>query len=123
MTIKPKTPVIITRENATELAGAGPENIEPRLAPGGKGPHDPDMEARVAVLETHMEYVRSDLKDIKDALKANSSVLAQVSGDLKDLPTKKDLWDWKIQWTIISLGAVALIVGGIIGGLDWIKTH
>jgi hypothetical protein len=70
-----------------------------------------------------MEYVRSDLKDIKDALKANSSVLAQVAGDLKDLPTKKDLWDWKIQWTIISLGAVALIVGGIIGGLDWIKTH
>jgi len=33
------------------------------------------------------------------------------------------LWEWKIQWTIISLAAVAIIVGGIIGGLDWIKSH
>jgi len=32
-------------------------------------------------------------------------------------------WTWKIQWLVIALAAFAVIVGGIIGGLDWIKLH
>ncbi len=70
-----------------------------------------------------MEYVRSDLKDIKEVLAANSQALSRVSNEIAKLPTKKDLWEWKAQWTVMSLAAVALIVGGIIGGLDWIKVH
>jgi uncharacterized coiled-coil protein SlyX len=93
------------------------------VATGGGGGTGDGMDARVAVLETHMSYVRSDLNDIKMALAENSKALGKLSDDVKELPTKKDLWEWKLQWTIISLAAVAIIVGGIIGGVDWIKTH
>jgi hypothetical protein len=92
------------------------------------------MEARVAVLETHMEYVRADLADIKSTLRDTSKALTSltmavdaVNHRLDDLPTKqdlaRDLATWQVQWIIIALAIAAMIVAGIIGGLDWIKTH
>jgi hypothetical protein len=36
-----------------------------QVAPGGGGPHDPGMEARVAKLEAHLEHIQSDLTEIK----------------------------------------------------------
>jgi hypothetical protein len=88
------------------------------------------MAAHVTRLETHMEYVREDLAQIKDGQRDMTRTLAETSkalGDLfskvEKLPTKDDLWSWKVQWLAIALGTVAFIVGGIIGGLDWIKTR
>jgi hypothetical protein len=46
---------------------------------------------------------------------------AKVDARFETLPTKNDLWAWKIQWLAIGLAVVALIVGGIIGGLSIIK--
>ncbi len=92
------------------------------------------MEARVATLETHMEYVRADLADLKAGQKEMSKALTSltmtvdaISHRLEDLPTKqdlaRDLANWQVQWIIIALAIAAMIVAGIIGGLDWIKTH
>jgi hypothetical protein len=84
------------------------------LEHGGSGGDGMGLDERVARLETHFEYVRRDLDEIKVDQKA---VLAAV----KDLPNKNDLWMWKIQWMAIGLAAIALVVGGIIGGLAWVK--
>jgi len=77
-----------------------------------------------------MEYVRTDLADIKSTLKDTSKALTSltmavdaVNHRLDDLPTKQDLASWQVQWIIIALAIAAMIVAGIIGGLDWIKTH
>ena len=88
------------------------------------------MHGRVSSLGTHMEYVRRDLDDIKVDLKEVKVALTR----LDDLPTKEDLNDWrfqsrqdlnswKLQWAGLWVGAVALIVTGIIGGLGWLETR
>lgn len=74
----------------------------------------PSSEERVSKLETHFEYIRRDLDDIRADIKAVSSALGQ-------LPTRQELWQWRMQWVGVALVGVAMIVGGIIGGLDWIK--
>jgi len=74
------------------------------------------METRVSRLETHMEYVRRDLAEIRDDLKG-------VLGTLQQLPTKSDLASWKLQWTALVVAAIAIVVGGIIGGLGWLETR
>ena len=88
------------------------------------------MDARVSQLETHMEYMRETVSEIKASQKEMSKSLFDLSIEVKNLtmevkklPTKDDLWSWKVQWLAIALATVAFIVGGIIGGLDWIKTH
>ncbi len=81
------------------------------------------MEARIARLETHMQYMQRDIGDIKESQKKTAEAVASILGKVDSLPSKNDLWQWKVQWTAIAIGAVALIVGGIIGGLDWIKLH
>jgi hypothetical protein len=81
------------------------------------------MDARLSKLETHMEYVSRDLAVIRSSQKETSRILSGISSALEKLPTKDDLWSWKLQWLAIALGTVAFIVGGIIGGLDWIKDH
>lgn len=79
----------------------------------GGGTYD-GMETRVTKLETHFEYIRRDL----DEMKAGQ---AKVIEKLNELPTRNDLWQWKVQWVVIVVAAVAIIVGGIIGGLSWLK--
>ncbi len=111
------------------------------VAPGGSGPYVPSMEARVAVLETHMEYVRKDLAEIKAGQQATESAIAsltsvteklsskiddsevKLSSQMSQLPTKSDLKNYNLQYAAISFAFLVLVVGGIIGGLDWIKGH
>jgi len=85
--------------------------------------NNPTMDARVTRLETHMEYMREAVIEIKESQKEMSKNLADLTMKVDKLPTKDDLWSWKVQWLVIGLGMVAFIVGGIVGGLDWIKTH
>jgi len=85
---------------------------------GGGNGHGSDMQERVAKLETHFEYIRKDLDEIKSGLGA---VVTGMEAMVRNNPTKADLYAWKVQWTAICVGAVAIIVGGIIGGLGWIK--
>lgn len=80
---------------------------------GGGGTYGP-MEGRVTKLETHMEYMQRDMSEIKGDLKT----LVQ---SVQELPTKKDLWAWKWQWTALAFAMIAIVIGGIIGGLAWIQ--
>jgi hypothetical protein len=90
------------------------EHLHEPLHDGGSGGTSGGMEDRVTRLETHMEYVRRDLDSI-------SGKLDKLIDRTVDLPTKRDLWAWKWQWTGIMLAAFAVIVGSIIGGLGWIR--
>ncbi len=110
------------RVPAPDEPTADPSGIE-NLAYRGRQDHDLDMDERVAKLETHMEYVREDLSELKAGQRDMTRTLAALSSALDKLPTKDDLWSWKLQWLAIALVAFATIVGGIVGGLDWIKTH
>jgi hypothetical protein len=94
-----------TEELATE---------DPALKSGDGDGTSGDMDGRVSKLEVHMEYMRNDLGEIKTDLK---SALDQ----LRTLPTRSDLWAWKWQWTALAVGTMAIVIGGIIGGLSWIK--
>lgn len=76
------------------------------LQHGGGGGTSDGMEARVTRLETHMEYVRRDLDEIKSLLRV-----------LPELATKRDLETWRWQWLATGIGIVAITVGGITGGL------
>lgn len=68
------------------------------IDPGGGGPHDPGMEARVARLEddmkelkADMKAIRSDLSDIKVKLGALDGRFAGLEGRLGALPTSLQL--------------------------------
>ncbi len=76
------------------------------LSNGEGGGTSDGMEERVARLETHFEYVRKDLDEIKTSLKK-----------LDSLPTKQDLDSWRWQWLATGIAILALTVGGITGGL------
>jgi hypothetical protein len=61
-----------------------------------------------------MEYVRRDLDSIGGKL---DTLIDRTT----DLPTKADLWAWKWQWTALAFAMIAIVIGGIIGGLAWIQ--
>ena len=84
------------------------------LKHGSGGGTSGPMEGRVSKLEVHMEHLQEDMREVKTDLKSMLAILG-------NMPTKNDLWAWKLQWTAIGIGMVALIVGGIIGGLAWIQ--
>lgn len=78
---------------------------------GGGGTYD-GMEGRVSSLETHMTYIRKDLDGISRQLEV-----------LATLPTKRDLESWRIEWLAVGVGIVALVVGGVVGGLALINHY
>lgn len=75
------------------------------------------MSDRVARLETHFEYIQRDVSEMRLMQRQVLEKLEQ----LNDLPTKTDLWSWKIQYTALAVAVIAIVVGGIIGGLAWIQ--
>ena len=74
------------------------------------------MDARVTKLETHMEYVRKDL----DAI---SGKLDKLVENTSQLPTKRDLTTNTFAAIGIGFAVMAIVVGGIIGGLGWIQSR
>lgn len=80
---------------------------------GGSGTYD-GMDGRVSRLEAHMEHIQEDMREVKADLK---TLISTVS----TLPTKSDLWTWKWQWTAIGFATMAIVIGGIVGGLSWIQ--
>lgn len=106
----------ITRSDSSQSGGpTGPSAPqESRLNPGGGGPTFPSMEADLAVLKYRADQADSRMARVETKL---DTLIEKVSA----LPTKNDLWQWKWQWTALSLATVAIVVGGIIGGLAWVK--
>lgn len=83
------------------------------LKGGGSGGTFGGMESRVTKLETQMEFVRDDLKEIKQDLKS-------VLDRLGQMPTKRDLSNNIFASVAIGLAILAITVGGIVGGLAWL---
>jgi hypothetical protein len=78
--------------------------------PGGGEDGRNLLEARVTALETHHTYLRRDLDNLNKALEV-----------LPQLATKGDLETWRGQWLLTGIGIVALVVGGVVGGLALIN--
>src|SRR3546814_10195001 len=72
---------------------------------GSGGGASGGMESRVSSLETHMEYVRRDLDELRVGQ-------ATIIDRLNHIPTKADLDTWRWQWLATGLAIVALTVGG-----------
>ena len=85
----------------------------PLFGGGGGGTSDP-METRVTRLEIKLENVDRALTSI-------DGKLDKVNERLMLLPTKSEIGAWKVQWTALALAVVAVVIGGIIGGLAWIQ--
>ena len=90
-----------------------PEDSPPLRGRGG-GSTSGGVEERVTRLEVQMETVQRDLGEIKTDLRSTLEIV-------RSLPTKGDLSTFRWQWVATAVAAIALIVGGIIGGLGWIK--
>ncbi|HKR87700.1 MAG TPA: hypothetical protein VJS38_05950 [Phenylobacterium sp.] len=86
------------------------------LETGSGGGDSMGMDARVTKLETHMEYVRKDL----DAI---SGKLDKLVENTSQLPTKRDLTTNTFAAIGIGFAVMAIVVGGIIGGLGWIQSR
>lgn len=88
--------------------------LPPRLATAGGGPHDPDMEARIAKLEADVSHIQRDVGEIKSALGQMSPVLNRVDGFLQaklpHLATKEDM-EKRPTWARITatVGFIALL--------------
>lgn len=95
-------------------------DISSKMQNGGGGGGMSDSE-RIVRLETHFQYIERDLSELKQGQKEIADKLSSLAVTLSGLPTKGDLNAWKLQWMGICVAAIALIVGGIIGGLVWIK--
>lgn len=84
------------------------------LRNGDGGGTSGGMEERVTRLEVQMENVQRDLGEIKADLRSTLDIV-------RSLPTRSDLNTFRWQWVATSVAAIALIVGGIIGGLSWLQ--
>jgi hypothetical protein len=98
-----------------------------------------DVEQRVTRLETHFEYIRDDLDEIKaeqrtfgqrlevhqrdvgEKLEAIRAVLGDIRIELAKRPTTGQFWGMIGAVAAISLATVAIIITGIVGGLAWLQ--
>jgi len=88
---------------------------DPPVATGGNDGDPPDgADMRIAKLEVHVENIQSVLGDIRSELRG-------LASSLSHLPTKQDLFTNAIAVVVIGLTVIVITVGGIIGGLDFIK--
>jgi hypothetical protein len=86
------------------------------LKSGGGGGTSWGMEERVTRLETHMEYVRRDLDEIR-------GTLGRVEGTLAELPKKRGLEAWRWQWVGVAIAVIALtttVITGSLGLITWL---
>ncbi|MBP7336898.1 hypothetical protein [Niveispirillum sp.] len=71
-------------------------------------------DARLDRLERDVTTLHQDMRDIRSAL-------GQIQVTLTSLPTKRDLTTNTWSGLAVGLAIMGLVVGGIIGGLSWIK--
>jgi hypothetical protein len=77
---------------------------------GGNGDPPDGADVRIAILETQVAHIQSALGDIRTDLR-------DVLGKLGHLPTKQDLSTNISTIVVIGLAVIAIVIGGIIGGL------
>jgi hypothetical protein len=90
-------------------------------------------------LETHFEYIRDDLDEIKaeqrtlgqrleahqrdigEKLEAIRALLGDIRVELAKRPTTGQFWGMIGAVAAISLATIAIIITGIVGGLAWLQ--
>jgi hypothetical protein len=96
------------------------------VASGGSGPHDPNMEARVAVLEQIAKQtsetlvgIRTDLASIKSDLKTDlGSAKTEVRTGLEAARDRHDR-DFRLTFSVIIMAALGL-AGLMAKGFKWL---
>jgi hypothetical protein len=97
----------------------------PRVEHGGRGPHDPGMEPRVAKLEADVGHIRSDIGEIKTILGRLAPRIDEMYGRQAALVSQQDLTDLRFELerrptrrqtvsdiiTIVGLIGVVLTIG------------
>ena len=92
------------------------------LAPGGSGPHDPGMEARVAKLESDVFHIRSDISEIKTILGRLAPRIDEMYGKLPFFATKEDVASLKFEierrptrrQSVLDIFYIVTIIGGLL---------
>lgn len=82
---------------------------------GGGGTFD-GMEGRLSALETNVSNLKGDVGRIERKLD-------RVGSDVSKLATKGDFFGYLAATFTIALAVVAIVVGGIIGGLGWLEAY
>jgi hypothetical protein len=83
---------------------------ERRPPPGGSGPEDPMIEARVARLEDDIKDVKASLKSIETKLTSIAESVAEIKGKVSQSPT----WLQLLVALIATWGAGAAIVAVVV---------
>lgn len=94
----------------------GPWERPKRGPTDGDGTGEPPaMTDRITRLEVHVEHVQADVTEIKTDLKS-------VLGKITDLPTRANLHNYTLTGIALGLAVMAIVIGGIIGGITYIVT-
>ena len=100
-----------------EFAPVNPPD-RPLQSGSGGGTYD-GMEARVAVLETHVEYIRRDISDLKADMGVIRSDLGKVKDEVSDLRTGLATLNERVShlpdkgFFVKSLILTATVLGGL----------
>lgn len=76
------------------------------------------IDAGSSILHARLDANNSRLDANNARLDSINEKMEVVLRKLETLPTKADLWEWRVHWTAICVAAIAIIVGGIVGGLS-----
>lgn len=98
-----------------------PENFRKPIDRSLPPPQDPGMEERVIRLEEWAKHSDQRMGRMEDKLDRIGDVLGRVENSVVGMATKRDLANYTFAGLGIGLALMALIIGGIIGGLGWIK--
>ena len=90
------------------------------LANGDGGGHDSWME-RTVRLEEWSKMSEQRMARIEDKLDRSIDIMNEVKVVLAGMATKRDLANYTFAGLGLGLALMAFIIGGVIGGLAWIK--
>jgi hypothetical protein len=90
--------------------------------PGGSGPHDPGLEARVARLEADVGHIRSDVGEIKTLLGRLAPRIDEMYGRQGTLVTQQEFSNLRIEISqrptrrqaIFDISAIVTLMGAVL---------
>lgn len=92
------------RPRANYPAGTG------NLVPGGGGPHDPHVEARIAKIETCMEFVQRDLGEARMDVRAILDRISSIDSTLSGMKERMDRFPTKLQLSLWAGGGLLALL-------------
>ena len=96
---------------------AKPVQLPRGIAGGGGGPHDPGMEARIAVLEQIAKDTRDSIADLRGIRGDIQGFRKEVADEIRDL--RRDARS-DYRWLLgIMLGGFAALLGVMARGFHW----